>query len=107
MTPKVSAARHRGQHAAFGDAEHRPVGAFPADMQAGIAVAGDDEGRCAVVAFDQSPQRHRHAVDIGLALDPVRSLGQRRADDFRPVGEIERLQRVFQPLGHGDVGIRD
>ena len=37
-------ARQRRQHAAFGDAEHRPVGGLAADMQAGIAVAGDHEG---------------------------------------------------------------
>ena len=37
-------AGERRQHAAFGDAEHRPPGAFAADMQAGIGEAGDDEG---------------------------------------------------------------
>ena len=97
--------RHRGQDAAFGDAEHRAVGAFPAYMKAGVAVAGDDKGGCAVVALDQPPQRHRHAVDVGLALDPVRSLGERGADDFRAVSEIERLERVLQSSGHGNIGI--
>jgi flavin reductase (DIM6/NTAB) family NADH-FMN oxidoreductase RutF len=98
-------ARHRRQHAAFGDAEHRPISSFPADMQARIAVAGDHEGCRTVIALDQPAQRHRHAVDIGLALDPVRTLDQRCADDLRSVREIERFQGLFKSLGHGDVGI--
>src|ERR1700719_1646679 len=75
-------ALQRRQYAAFGDAEHRPIGSFAADMQTRVAVAGDHEGGGAVIALDQPAQRHRHAVDVGLALDPVRSLGQRRADDL-------------------------
>src|SRR5207244_6040973 len=41
-------ARERRQHAALGDAEHRPIRSFAANMQTGIAVAGDDEGCRAV-----------------------------------------------------------
>ena len=93
-------ARQRRQHAAFGDAEHRPVRCLAADMQARIAVAGDDEGGRLVVAFDQTAQRHRHAIDIGLALDPERALGQRLADDLGSALKAERLERVLQPLRH-------
>ena len=98
-------ARERGQHAAFGDAEHRPIGCFAADMQAGIAVAGNDEGGRTVVAFDPTAQRHRHAVDIGLALDPVGALRQRLADDLRSALKAKRLQGVLEPLRHEVVGI--
>ncbi len=98
-------ARHGRQHAAFGNAEYRPVGSFPAHMQAWIAVAGDDESRRAVVAFDQPPQRHYHTIGIGLALDSVRSLGKGRADDLRPIGEIERFEGFLQSPGHVEVGV--
>jgi hypothetical protein len=98
-------ARQRRQHAAFGDAEHGSVGCFAADMQAGIAVAGNDEGGRLVVAFDEAAQRHRHAVDVGLALDPVGALGQRFADDLRAAFKVERLQGLLQPLGHELVGV--
>ena len=98
-------ARQRRQHAAFGDAEHRPVGGFAADMQARIAVAGNDEGGRMVVAFDEAAQRHRHAIDIGLALDPVGALGQRLADDLRSALEVERLQGLLQSLCHELVGV--
>src|SRR5690242_15868371 len=74
-------------------------------MQAWIAVAGDDEGGRLIVAFDEAAQRHRHAIDIGLALDPVGTLGQRLADDFRSAFKAERLQGLRQPLGHELVGI--
>ena len=98
-------ARQRRQHAAFGDAEHGPVGCFAADMQARIAVAGNDEGGRMVVAFDEAAQRHRHAIDIGLALDPVGTLGQRLADDLRSALKVERLQGLLQPLCHELVGV--
>src|ERR1700746_4146366 len=74
-----------GEHAAFGDAEHWPRGRLAADMQARIAVAGDDERRGPRVILDQAPQRHRNAVDIGLALDTERSFGKSLADEFRPL----------------------
>ena len=95
-----------GQHAALGDAEHGAVGAFAADLKPGIAVAGDDKGSRAVVALDQPAQRHGDAVDIGLAFNAERSLGQGLADQLRPALETERLQRVLQPLRDRRVGIR-
>ena len=98
-------ARKRRQHAALGDAEHGPVGGFAADMQARIAVAGNNEGGRMVVAFDEAAQRHRHAVDVGLALDPVGALGQRLANDLRSAFKTERLQGLLQPLCHEMVGI--
>jgi hypothetical protein len=104
MTPKVSA-RASGQHAALGDAEHGAVGAFAADLKPGIAVAGDDKGSRAVVALDQPAQRHRDAIDIGLAFNAERTLGQRLADQLGAALETERLQRVLQPLCDRRVGI--
>jgi flavin reductase (DIM6/NTAB) family NADH-FMN oxidoreductase RutF len=98
-------ARQRGQHAAFGDAEHGPVGCFAADMQPRIAVAGNDEGGRMVVAFDEAAQRHRHAIDIGLALDPIGALGQRLADDLRSTFKVEWLQGLLQPLCYKLVGV--
>ncbi|MHC2744083.1 hypothetical protein ACVMFA_009895 [Bradyrhizobium liaoningense] len=103
---EVLGARKRGQHAALGNAEHGAVGTFTADLQSGIAVAGDDEGGRAVVALDQPAQRHRDAVDVGLALDAEGTLGQRLADQFRPALEVERLQRILQPLRDLVVGVR-
>ena len=47
------AARERGEHAAFVDAEHRPPRRLAAHVQAGIAEAGDDEGVGRVVLLDQ------------------------------------------------------
>src|SRR5262245_8481512 len=41
---EAARARERGEHAAFGDAEYRPRGAFAADVQPRIAVARDHEG---------------------------------------------------------------
>ena len=105
MTPKGFGARERRQDAAFGDAEDGSIRCFAADMQTGIAVAGDDEGGRTVVAFYQTAQRHRHAVDVGLALDPVRTFGQRLADDLRSTLKAERRQGVLQPLRHEMVGI--
>ena len=58
-----------------------------------------------VVAFDEAAQRHRHAIDVGLALDPVRTLSQRFADDLRSAFKVERLQGLLQPLRHELVGI--
>ena len=58
-----------------------------------------------VVAFDEAAQRHRHAVDVGLALDPVGTLSQRLADDLRSTLKAERLQGLLQPLCHEMVGI--
>ncbi len=98
-------ARERRQDAAFGDAEDGPVRCFAADTQTGIAVAGDDEGGRTVVAFYQTAQRHHHAVDVGLALDPVRAFGERLADDLRSTLKAERLQGVLQPLCNEMVGI--
>ena len=48
-------ARQRRQHAAFGNAEHGPFGRLAAHMQAGVAVAGDDEGAGLVVACYSDP----------------------------------------------------
>ncbi|MEH2621340.1 hypothetical protein V1285_006286 [Bradyrhizobium sp. AZCC 1620] len=103
--PEGFCARERRQHAAFGDAEHGPVGGFAADMQARIAVAGNDEGSRMVVAFDEAAQRHRHTIDVGLALDPVGAFGQRFADDLRSAFKVERLQGLLQPLCYELVGI--
>src|SRR5271169_1046625 len=89
---KSFGARERRQHAALGDAEHRPIRSFAADMQTWIAVACDDEGRRAVVALDEPAQRHRHTLDIGLTLDSVWPLGQRLADNLRSALKAERLQ---------------
>ena len=58
-----------------------------------------------VVAFDESAQRHRHAVDVGLALDPVGTFGQRLADDLGSALKAKRLKCVLQPLGNEMVGI--
>ena len=68
-------ARQRGQHAAFGDAEHGPVRALAADMQAGVGVAGDDEGAGCV-----SPSTRRRSGIATLSasawrLDPERAFG--------------------------------
>ena len=45
------------------------------------------------------------AADVGLALDPVGTLGQRLADDLRSALKVERLQGLLQPLCHELVGI--
>ena len=88
--PEALGARQRGQHAAFGDPEHRPRRPFAADMQAGIAVAGDHEGIAGVVRLDEPPQRQRDALHMLLRLDPEWALGQGRADDLRPVSKAQR-----------------
>ncbi|MBB4425614.1 hypothetical protein GGD66_004175 [Bradyrhizobium sp. CIR48] len=99
-------AGERGQHAALGNAEYRPFRAFAADLKAGIAIAGDDEGRRAVVAFHQPSQRHRNAIDVGLALDAERALRQGLTHQFRPTLETERPQGLLQPLRDCRVGVR-
>ena len=77
------------------------VGRLAADMQAGIAVAGDDEGGRLVVAFDEPAQRHRHALDIGLALDPEGPFGQRLADDLRSARRSRAACKAsLEPLRH-------
>ncbi len=48
------AARERGEHAAFVDAEHRPPRRLAAHVKAGIAEAGDDEGVGGVVLLDEA-----------------------------------------------------
>src|SRR5262249_48097519 len=85
--PEPLGARERGEDAAFGDAEYRARRALAAQMQARIAVAGDDERVGSVVGFDEATQRQGHAFDIGLTLDPERTLLERRADDLRAAGE--------------------
>lgn len=62
-------------------------------MQAGIAVAGDHEGIGGIVGLHQPAQRHHHAFDVGLSLDPVGTFGERRANDLRTTVETERLER--------------
>src|SRR5262249_34115867 len=59
--PEALGTRERGQHPAFGDAEHRPAGAFAAQMQPRIAVTGDDERVGTIVCLDQPAQRERFA----------------------------------------------
>ena len=59
-----------------------------------------------VVRLDEAPERQRHALDVGLALDAVGPLGERRADDLRPALERERLQRVGEAARHGLVRVR-
>jgi hypothetical protein len=106
ITPKRSRARQRREHAAFGDAEHRPFRALAADMQAGIAVAGDNERIAGVVGFDQPPQRQRDALHMLLRLDTERSFGKRRAHDLRPSLEAQRLQSLIDAACHGFVRVR-
>ena len=74
-------------------------------MQARIAVAGDHEGVGLVVLLDQPAQRHRNAVDVGLTLDPVRTLGQGYANDLRPVGKAKLLELGVEAAGHRRVRI--
>ena len=58
-----------------------------------------------VVALDETAERHRHAIDVGLALDPVGALSQRLADDLRSTLKAERLQGLLQPPCNEMVGI--
>src|SRR5256885_74372 len=58
-----------------------------------------------VIAFDETAQRHRYAVGVGLALDPERPLGQRLADDLRSTLKAQRLQGLLQPLCNDVVGV--
>ena len=91
--PEPVAAGERGRDRAFGDAEHGPVGALAAHLQARIAVAGDDEGIGRVVRLDRAPQRQHDLLDILLAFDAERAFGERGAADGRPAGESQRRQR--------------
>src|SRR6056297_1697598 len=97
-------ARQGGEHAAFGDAEDRARGCLAADMQAGIGIAGDDEGIRRILR-DDPRQRQRHALGVLLALDAERSLAQGAADDLRAVSKGQRLKRLREPVGDGLVGI--
>ena len=64
------AERERGQDAALGNSEDRLGRDFARRMQAGIGVAGDDEGRAVVVAFGHHlADRSHDLLDMGLALD--------------------------------------
>ena len=76
---------HRGQDAALGDAEHRLGRDLARGMQAGIGVAGDDEGRAVVVAaLHRGADRRHDALDMRLGLDARRALLQGHALDRGP-----------------------
>jgi hypothetical protein len=53
-------------------------------MEAGIAVAGDDEGGGRIVLRDQAAQGRDDIVRIGLRFDAEGPFGKRRAGDARP-----------------------
>jgi hypothetical protein len=72
--PEAARARERCEDTAFGNTEYRARGAFAADVQLRIAVAGDDEGVGGIVR-PEAPQRHDHAFYISLRVDPQRTFG--------------------------------
>ena len=103
--PEAPAAGHGGEHGALADAEDRLRGRLAALAQAGIAVAGDDEGIGRVLG-DLGLQERDHRLDIGLALDAERPLGQLDAGDPRTPRLVESRHGVAQPGGHLRVGVR-
>src|SRR5207253_1150875 len=84
-------ASERSEDATFGNAEHRALRAFSADMQTGIAVAGDYECIGGIVALDQAPQRQNDAFDVSLGLDAERAFGKGRTHNLRSIVKSQRL----------------
>src|SRR5262245_36609477 len=103
---ETARARERGEHAAFGDAEYRPGGAFAADVQPRIAVARDHEGVGRIVRLNQAPQRHHDALDVDLGLDAERSFCESGTHDLRTVCKPQWLQRRVETASDILVGIR-
>src|SRR6266542_2308734 len=97
---EVTGPRERGQHAAFGDAEHRAQSAFATDMQPRIAVAGDYESVGRIVRLDQPAQRQHNTFDSGLGLDTEWTFGKRRAHDLRTVLKTQGLKCRIETPGH-------
>ena len=89
------AARQRRQHAALVDAEHRPRRRLAADVQAGIGVAGDDEGIDVVARRHTSRRSGRVTLSTCSCVSmPSGPSVQRAALDLRPVREPHRRQRI-------------
>ena len=103
------AARQRGEQAAFGDAEDRPVGRLAAQLQARIAEAGDHEGSGVAPLPDQPAERLHDLLDMGLGLDAGRAFGQRDAVDLGSARHAQRRHRAVDRRGHRNarVGIDD
>ena len=100
------AAGERRQDPRLLNAEDRDLRHRPAGVDAGIGIAGDDEGRGVRAGFDQPHQRQDDAVDVELALDAERAFGERQAFDRRAAAEPEGLKRPVEPGGDGGVGVR-
>src|SRR5262245_61135511 len=94
--PETIGARERGEYAAFGNAEYRAHSALAADMQPGIAVAGDDESIECIVRFHQPAQRKDDAFHVSLGLDPERTFGKGGAHNLRPIRKAQCIERRIE-----------
>ena len=90
----------RGQKAAFGDPEHWRGRRLATGMQARVAEAGDHERRGVVPPAHEPAERLHDLLDMGLRLDPGRTIGQRQALELRATGHAQRLESVVDRRGH-------
>ena len=75
-------------------------------MQAGIGIAGDDEGRAVVVALlDGRADQADDLLDMRLAFDTGRAVLQGDALDRRAAFHAQRFHGDIDAFGHGFGGV--